>query len=169
MRLEHGMDPSMLSYFRRFAEPVVRRGMVPYWRLTRGLTLGVRAVVLNAAGEVFLVEHSYTAGWHLPGGGVEAGETTGAALARELVEEGNILVRGTPRLHGVFLNAKMARRDHVVVYVVEDFSQERAPVPDAEIIAHGFFAPTALPAATTRGTRARLAEVLHGAPISAEW
>ena len=158
-----------VPYLRRLAEPVVRRGMVPYWRLSRGLTLGVRGVVLNGAGEVFLVEHSYVAGWHLPGGGVEPGETAAQALARELSEEGNIAVQGVPRLHGVFLNAKMARRDHVVVYVVEDFRQDIPPVPGAEIIAHGFFPPSALPAEATRGTRARLAEVLHGAPISAEW
>jgi 8-oxo-dGTP pyrophosphatase MutT (NUDIX family) len=35
-------------------------------------------------------------GWQLPGGGVEPGETMAEALARELVEEGNIEILEPP-------------------------------------------------------------------------
>ena len=106
------------------------------------------------------------AGWHLPGGGVETGETVREALARELLEEGGITALGPPVLHGIFFNARVSRRDHVAVFVVRDFTQDGGPRHPREIIDHGFFAPDALPAETTRGTRARLAEVLDGAPRS---
>lgn len=149
--------------------PVMRPLMHVYWRVARGLTVGVRAVVLDGKGRVFLVRHSYVAGWHLPGGGVEPGETIAEALARELREEGNIEINGTPELHGLFFNRRVSRRDHVALFVVRNFHQERPPVPTFEIVAHGFFAPDALPPDTGTATRTRLAEVLSGVPISAWW
>src|SRR6516162_1725064 len=140
-----------------------------YWRLSRGMTLGVRAVVINDEGRVFLVKHTYIAGWHLPGGGVEPGETILEALARELKEEGNIELTEPPRLHGVFLNLRISRRDHVALFVVRHFRQPAPPVPDREIMAHGFFAPDALPRDASPGTRARIAEVMTGAAMSRHW
>jgi 8-oxo-dGTP pyrophosphatase MutT (NUDIX family) len=133
------------------------------------MTMGVRGVVLDDAGRVFLVKHSYVAGWHLPGGGVEVSETAGEALARELLEEGNITLTADPVLHAVYFNKRVSRRDHVLLYVAREFRQDAAPIPDFEIIEHGFFALDELPADTTRATRARLAEVLKGLPPSAWW
>ena len=158
-----------LDPLRRALEPAIRRVLHFYWRFARGLTMGVRAVVIDPQGRVFLVKHSYVAGWHLPGGGVETAETVLEALARELIEEGGITARAAPVLHGIFFNARVSRRDHVAVYVLRDFTQDGGPRHPREIIDHGFFAPDALPADTTRGTRARLAEVLDGAPRSERW
>jgi len=140
-----------------------------YWRFSRGLTFGVRAVVLDGEGRVFLIKHSYTAGWHLPGGGVEAGETLLEALVRELAEEGNIELTGPPLLHGVFFHPIYSRRDHVTIYVVRQFRQTSTPKPNREIVAHGFFPVGALPADTTTGTRVRIDEVLTGRPAADRW
>lgn len=145
------------------------RLMHVYWRFTRGLTMGVRAVVIDEKGRVFLVKHSYADGWHLPGGGVEAGETLLVALARELAEEGNILVAAPPALHGMYFNGRVSRRDHVALYIVREFRQDRPPVPNREIVAHGFFALDALPPDTGRATRARVAEVFGGVVVSEMW
>ncbi|HZP75908.1 MAG TPA: NUDIX domain-containing protein [Pseudolabrys sp.] len=148
---------------------LVRSLMHLYWRFSRAATLGTRAAVIDRDGRVFLIKHSYVAGWHLPGGGVETDETMMLALKRELKEEGNIELTGEPVLHGIFFNARVSRRDHVAVYVVRDFRQPGPPVPDHEIIDHGFFAPDALPADTSRATRDRLAEILQGKPKSEIW
>ncbi len=152
-----------LDSIRRALEPAIRRVLHFYWRFARGLTLGVRAVVIDPQGRVFLVKHSYVSGWHLPGGGVEPGETVQAALARELLEEGGITALEPPVLHGMFFNGRVSRRDHVAVFVIRAFRQDGGPRHAHEIIDHGFFSPEALPPDTTRGTRARLAEVLDGA------
>src|SRR5215468_3054261 len=98
-------DVTATQGMRRLLEPALRRIFHLYWRFARGMTLGVRGVVLDADNRVFLVKHSYISGWHLPGGGVEVGETFLDALARELVEEGRIEVVGEAVLHGVFLNS----------------------------------------------------------------
>jgi ADP-ribose pyrophosphatase YjhB (NUDIX family) len=154
---------------RRRLEPVTRRVLHFYWRFSRGLTLGVRAVVIDGSGKVFLVMHSYVPGWHLPGGGVEIGEAAAVALARELREEGNIELVEQPTLFGVYFNRRISRRDHAALYVVRAFRQDAPPQPNHEIVAHGFFAPNALPAETTGATRNRLAEVLNGRPPAELW
>jgi 8-oxo-dGTP pyrophosphatase MutT (NUDIX family) len=154
---------------RKRLEPVLRRFFHLYWRFARGMTLGVRAVVVDHDNRVFLVKHSYVAGWHLPGGGVETGETFLDALRRELIEEGRIELLAEPTLHGLFFNSHVSRRDHVAVYVVRQFRQDRLPDPNREIIACGFFEPGSLPAGTTEGTRRRIGEVLDGQAPIATW
>jgi len=158
-----------LQDIRRKFEPQLRRVFHLYWRLARSMTLGVRAVVLDSDNKVFLVKHSYVSGWYLPGGGVEVGEGFLDALRRELIEEGRIELAEEPVLHGVFFNRHVSRRDHVAVYVVRHFRQDRLPEPNREIVACGFFDVAALPPDTTPGTRLRIAEVLDGKPVIATW
>ena len=135
----------------------------------RPMTLGVRGLVIDAEGKVLLVRHTYVPGFFFPGGGVERGETLIESLTRELQEEGNIVISGAPALHGVYLNRAASPRDHVAFYVVRDFYQTAPHVPDIEIAEARFFSPDALPENTTRATRARLDEVLRGAPTSPYW
>jgi 8-oxo-dGTP pyrophosphatase MutT (NUDIX family) len=150
-------------------EPLLRRLFHLYWRIVRGMTLGVRGVVLDENNRVFLVKHSYITGWYLPGGGVEVGESFLQSLKRELFEEGCIETTGEPVLHGVFFNSHVSRRDHVAVYVIRQFRQVGIPEPNREIVASGFFDPAALPEGTTPGTRLRISEVLDGRASIATW
>lgn len=158
-----------LDSVRRRFEPLLRRIFHAWFLLVRGMTLGVRAVVLDAENRVFLVRHSYVSGWYLPGGGVDLGEAMEHAMRRELKEEGDIDLTADAELHGIFLNSHVSRRDHVAVYVVRQFRQGRVPVRNREIVECGFFAITALPEGTTPGTRQRIAEVLEGRPVIATW
>ncbi len=140
-----------------------------FWRMRRGMTLGVRAMVLDEGGRVFLVRHTYTPGWHFPGGGVEPGETAIDAMARELREEAGIELAGEPELHGFFFNGGVSQRDHVVAYRVTAFEVTSAKRPALEIAEAGFFPVASPPEEATPGTLRRLEELSGGRPISATW
>jgi 8-oxo-dGTP pyrophosphatase MutT (NUDIX family) len=140
-----------------------------YWRLTRSLTMGVQAMELDGEGRLLLVRHSYRPGWHMPGGGIEKGETAAMALARELEEEAGITLSEPPALFGVYANFASFPNDHVAFYVVRAWQQQRVPIPNGEIVETGFFALDALPLETAGAARRRVAEVLHGAPQSDRW
>src|SRR5690349_15883697 len=48
-----------LQDVRKRFEPQLRRIFHLYWRIARGMTLGVRGLVLDGDNRVFLVKHSY--------------------------------------------------------------------------------------------------------------
>ncbi len=140
-----------------------------WYRLSRPVTLGAQAIVLDEQGRVFLVRHTYVPGWHFPGGGIEVGETVHQGLLRELREEGHIEADSPAELHGIFYNDRYSRRDHIVVMVLRHFHQTSPRGADAEIAETGFFPVNNLPPGTTAAARARLHEVLTGTRPAARW
>jgi ADP-ribose pyrophosphatase YjhB (NUDIX family) len=160
---------SMKNLARRAVERTARLALPLVARVTRPLTMGVRAMILDSEGRVCLVRHSYQPGWHMPGGAVEPRETLHQALLREVHEETGLAVTGSPELFGVYLNEAMARRDHVVLYVVRGFEMTDRRPSAWEIVEHGFHPLDALPPDTTGPTRRRLAEVLEGRPPDHLW
>jgi len=154
--------------WRQRIEPFSRPFFFAWSRMSRGMTLGVRGVVTDGEGRVLLVRHTYLAGWWLPGGGVDRGETTQTAVVRELREEAGVIARSAPRLVSIHSNERFFRGDHVLIFVVDDYDlAERTS--HGEIAEIGWFAPDALPEDAHRSTRARLAEIFGQAPADPEW
>jgi ADP-ribose pyrophosphatase YjhB (NUDIX family) len=158
------MAASLKRLLHRVAKPVLH----PFYRQMRGMTLGTRTLVIREVRDVLLVRHGYLAGWFLPGGGVERGEALVEAAVREVKEEAGILAGEEPRLHGVFLNERQFRGDHVACFVLKEFS-EGPFTPGFEIAEARFFPVTALPEGTSGGTKRRIAEVLEGLPPARHW
>ncbi len=154
--------------WRRRVEPFARPFFRLQARLTRGLTLGVRGLVLDGEGRILLLEHTYIHGWYMPGGGVERGETMVQALHRELIEEAGIEMTGPPTLVSVHDNGQMFSGDHVLIYRLEEW-RSVPPTQEGEILKLGWFAPDALPEGTTRSTRARIREALEGEAADTKW
>ena len=141
-----------------------------YFVLRRPMTLGVRGLIHDRANRsVFLIRHTYVPGWQLPGGGVESGETMEEALAREIMEEGNVVLTGPPRLLSVHHNRLSSKRDHVGFYLIEDFRQTAPKRPDHEIAEAGFFPLDALPQGVTPATLRRIREVFEAEAASPYW
>lgn len=137
-------------------------------RQVRGLTLGARALVLDGEGKVLLIEHSYTPGWHFPGGGVETRETIEDAVLRELEEEAGIRARDRPVLVSIHSSGPSFRGDHVLLFRIESWTLVPA-TSRGEILRVDWFDPRDLPAGATRAVRRRIAEMLDGGPPDLFW
>ena len=140
----------------------------PWFRITRGLTLGTRVMVRNGEGHILLVRHTYAPGWLFPGGGVERGEVAAISAVREVEEEAGIKLDGSLRLFGFYSNNEKFPGDHVALYLAETTSAADRP-PQMEIAEARFFAPHDLPKGVTAGTRRRIEEVLNGLDAASEW
>ncbi len=162
------MNGSLKPRLKIFATRLITSNLHRLFAVTRGMTLGVRAACFDEEGRIFLVRHTYVPGWHMPGGGVEHYESAGDALVKELREEGNLEIIGSPRLFHIYFNRSASKRDHVLFYRV-DVRQTAPRPPDREIRDCGFFPLHALPEGVTQATLRRLAELHSDLPVTAIW
>jgi 8-oxo-dGTP pyrophosphatase MutT (NUDIX family) len=133
-------------------------------------TLGVRVIVEDARSSVLLVRHSYLAGWYLPGGGVESGETLDQAACREVHEEAGIAADRKPELLNIYLNEEATGRDHVGLFRLQAWSEaENYLSPNVEIEEAAFFALERLPDDLSAATSRRLDEHRSGNFAGGKW
>jgi 8-oxo-dGTP pyrophosphatase MutT (NUDIX family) len=156
-----------MSFRLRF-EPLIRPLYQAYSRRSRGMTLGVRGLVQDRDGKVLLVRHTYSRGWHMPGGGVERGETAGAAMTRELLEEAGVTATAPLVLISIHSAEAHFRGDHILFFRVPGW-EIGPPTQTGEIAEIAWFAADHLPAGATAGTRARIAEAMQGSAPLAIW
>jgi len=130
-------------------------------------TLGARAIIINQNNQVLLVKHTYQPHWYIPGGGVKRGESTQAAILRELKEEVGLTILEEPLLFGIYHHLYLKVNDYPVVYVVKKFSLTETSSPEIE--ESGWFDYFALPEMTSPGTQRRLTEYFTNQPPSEAW
>lgn len=149
--------------------PFIRRILHWWFLLSRPLTLGVRILARDEEGRVLLVRHTYISGWHLPGGGVEIGETLVEAAGKELREETSHHAVTPLTLRSIHYNRNASPRDHVALFVCDRCEAQQPFEPNREIAEIGFFEADKLPEGTTAGTRRRINEVLSGVEANVDW
>ena len=92
--------------------------------------IAVEAVVINAQGEMLLIQRSDSQMWALPGGVAEIGPTFSEAVLRELWEEAGLRGR-VKRLLGVF-DGRLWQTEspwHLVYLIYQIECQDYAPRP----------------------------------------
>lgn len=151
------------------AQILVSRMLHAYFLVHRGLTLGVRAIVKNDDDEFLLVRHTYTSGWHFPGGGVEKGETVEQALNNEIFQETGHKLTSKPVLHGVFQNKYVSQRDHVLVYICDTKGHIGNAPKSCEIAEIRYFHYNNLPLDIDYGTSRRIREIVFGDEKTEIW
>ncbi len=128
----------------------------------RDPAVGVDAVVLNADGEILLVQRRDNARWAMPGGIAEIGQTPAEAALRELWEEAGLRGR-VARLLGVFDGRLWGSRSKVhmlhFVFLVE--CADLAPAPGSEMLDARFFPPDRLPEAMHHGHDRRVPKCIR--------
>jgi ADP-ribose pyrophosphatase YjhB (NUDIX family) len=140
-----------------------------WWKIRRPRTLGVRALVVDSAGRIVLIRHSYVGGWHMPGGGVDKGESFERAAHRELREETGITDAAIERVLGVYHSRKEGKDDHIVVYVMRVGAVEARAADAREIEEAGWFAVDGLPDGVSAATLRRIEEYRAGTTGSGTW
>lgn len=134
------------------------------------MTLGARAIVENADGQVLLVRHTYTKGLYLPGGGVEHGETVQDTIRKELQEEAGLTLHQDAIQAGIYSNHRIMRNDHVVLFRVAASSWTQTGRHNAREIAETIWCdPSVPPDEATPATKRRLKEAFTGVPPSDYW
>ena len=138
-----------------------------YWRITKPVTFGARAVVVGPDGRLALVKHTYDRYWYIPGGASKKGEAPEAAVRREMKEEIGVDALAIERKLGTYVSTLEGKRDTIDVFVVR--VERIGRLQRSEIAAAEWFAPDALPPDTSPATRRRIAEYLGRSPVDTTW
>ena len=124
--------------------------------------MGGAAVILNDAGHVLLVKHTYgRLNWELPGGLAEADESIVDTAIREVREETGLRVRA---LHTTGIYYEPAGDIHQFAFLCQPLDPTAMPQPCSdEISACAFWPPTGLPRPINDFTIRRIMDAIGGA------
>ena len=135
------------------------------WFVVRPRTIGAQTIVVDQAGAVMLVRHSYDREvLRFPGGGAKRSETMAECAARELREETTLIVDNPAGLEllGIYTGREGQQTAFIAVFVAPHGTWHGDPQTSPEIDSAEFYAPGSLPLDTSPATRKRVEELARG-------
>lgn len=135
----------------------------------RKQTVGVRALVFDIHNRILLVKHTYRAGWHTPGGGVDGRESPQSAIVREVWEEAGVRPVEPPLLYSVHINSSDLGDDFPILFIMKGIDREPTIQDRAEICDAAWFSLDELPTDITEKTKLRIHEYMNGLTPSPIW
>lgn len=138
---------------------VVKKVLQQYWRRTRALSLGAKAIVLDAGGHVLLTRTADRAEWELPSAQVKDGETVEAAVRRMLVSDLALTLDGSPSFIGLETQSAAEPAGHIAVVAVRHWHRDTPPRTNPSLEARQFHV-TALPADLAPGVATWISRLL---------
>ena len=154
---------------RSFRERLTTRLAHMSFLLTRPMTLGVRAAVIDRDDRVLLVKHGYVVRLALAGrrrrSRRDLSERAERANSPRRPTSSSKRRRCCTACSSTPIFAARSRRG----LSARAFRVTGERAPDREIVAARFFPRDALPEGATQATRARLDEIFDSAPLSARW
>lgn len=157
--------------FKTWLIKIAHKILRSYWRIRKPVTTGARGIVLsNDKTQVFLVKHTTSKQWYLPGGGVKKSEAPAVALQRELQEEVGLHIKVEQlKNFSIYENNQEGKKDTVHVFLVELLDRETTQTKDVEIERGYWYPLDQLPSDISPGTQRRLKEYLGEKAVDARW
>ncbi len=131
------------------------------------VALGAAAAILNDAGRILLVRHSYgRQNWELPGGVAKPGESPEETAIREVAEETALTVVAE-RITGIYPEPghRLGPAMHFVVLCHREPAGTSPRIDSDEITRFGWFERTALPRPISDFTIRRIDDALDQGPL----
>ncbi|MFD0713008.1 NUDIX domain-containing protein [Paenibacillus sp. GCM10027626] len=120
--------------------------------------IGAAAIIIDSAGKILLVKHSYgKCNWEIPGGKSEPGESAEETAQREVFEETGLTIQ-IEKLTGVYYEPQYDM--HHFVFLCRMTTEQQPQPASAEILECGYFSLDDLPRPMSDFTYRRIQEAL---------
>lgn len=152
---------------RSFVQNLTLGAVLAARAFTAPVAFGAHAMVEDGEGRLLLVRHTYMAGWHFPGGGVNRGETAIDAVKRELKEEIGLTGFASCDLFGLYTRRHIWATNQIALFHIKgaefDFK------PNREIAQASFYPLDSPPNGIGGGALRRFGERARGGEKSPYW